>query len=274
MQNKNKSKTNEMNDDWGSIGIGAMIVFIALILVAAVASAVIIQTGEKLQQNAQQTGSDTQEEIGGKISIITAWIGDQDDCDGDADTGAGTLVTTDGDDHCITLVYELAAGSEPVTEDQVHWSITCLDTTTQRVWGTFDGINTDTDVANPNSYSAAYGGTAAISDRGSMNLDSVNVDGSQKWIDANNDGILDQNELDDDQLLPAQVYMISLKTTPDIPEAVAQQATSVSDEGQLLQGSCDPVLNEQHTLTISLEGGGPTTEILSYSSVIEGAQIV
>ena len=57
-------RNNEIkNDEIGSIGIGAMIVFIALILVAAVASAVIIQTGEKLQQNAQQTGSDTQQEI-------------------------------------------------------------------------------------------------------------------------------------------------------------------------------------------------------------------
>ena len=70
MQKKNM---NEENNDWGSIGIGAMIVFIALILVAAVASAVIIQTGEKLQQNAQQSGSDTQQEISGKISIITVW---------------------------------------------------------------------------------------------------------------------------------------------------------------------------------------------------------
>ena len=248
-----------------------MIVFIALILVAAVASAVIIQTGEKLQQNAQQTGSDTQEEIGGKISIITAWIGDQLDCDGDSD-GVGVGTATDGADHCITLVYELAAGSSPVNEDQVHWSITCLDTTTQRVWGTFDGMNTDTDLVNPNSYSAAYGGIAAISDRGSMNLDSVNVDGTQKWVDANADGVLDLNELDDDELLPAQVYMISLKTTPDRVDAGA--ANSVSDEGQLMQGSCDPVLNEHHTLTISLEGGGSTTEILSYSSVTEGAQIV
>ena len=74
MQKKNM---NEETNDWGSIGIGAMIVFIALILVAAVASAVIIQTGEKLQQNAQQSGSDTQQEISGKISIITVWVGDQ-----------------------------------------------------------------------------------------------------------------------------------------------------------------------------------------------------
>ena len=109
------------NNDWGSIGIGAMIVFIALILVAAVASAVIIQTGEKLQQNAQQTGSDTQEEIGGKVSIIAAMVGDQTDCDGDAD---GDATTDDQEDRCITLVYELAAGSEPVLESQVSWSIT------------------------------------------------------------------------------------------------------------------------------------------------------
>ena len=47
------------NDTWGAIGIGAMIVFISLILVAAVASAVIIETAEKLQQNAQTAGDDT-----------------------------------------------------------------------------------------------------------------------------------------------------------------------------------------------------------------------
>ena len=99
-----------MNEDEvsASIGIGAMIVFIALILVAAVASAVIIQTGEKLQQNAQQAGSDTQQEISGKISIITVWVGDQ---------AAGAEE--------ITMVFETAPGSEPIARDAVHWSVIC-----------------------------------------------------------------------------------------------------------------------------------------------------
>ena len=111
MQKKNM---NEENNDWGSIGIGAMIVFIALILVAAVASAVIIQTGEKLQQNAQQSGSDTQQEISGKISIITIWVGDQ------APNGAANAEE-------ITMVFELAPGSEPIADTAVHWAVICDD---------------------------------------------------------------------------------------------------------------------------------------------------
>ena len=111
MQKKNM---NEENNDWGSIGIGAMIVFIALILVAAVASAVIIQTGEKLQQNAQQSGSDTQQEISGKISIITVWVGDQ------APNG-------NANQEEITMVFELAPGSEPIADTAVHWAVICDD---------------------------------------------------------------------------------------------------------------------------------------------------
>ena len=62
------------NDNWAAIGIGAMIVFISLILVAAVASAVIIQTAEKLQQNAQRAGDDTSDELSGKLTIMQGFI--------------------------------------------------------------------------------------------------------------------------------------------------------------------------------------------------------
>jgi len=63
-------QTVERNREEGSIGIGAMIVFIALILVAAVASTIIIKTAEELQQNAESTSDDTRKEISGKVNII------------------------------------------------------------------------------------------------------------------------------------------------------------------------------------------------------------
>lgn len=108
---KNMKKENEnARDSVAAIGIGAMIVFIALVLVAAVASAVIIQTGEKLQQNAQQTGSDVQQEIGGKITIIAII--------------AGANVGVTGADE-IDITFELAAGSEPMLVTTVYWSIIC-----------------------------------------------------------------------------------------------------------------------------------------------------
>ena len=108
--NEMKKENEYARDSTAAIGIGAMIVFIALILVAAVASAVIIQTGEKLQQNAQQTGQDTQNEIGGKISIITAWI--------------ATVDGTPASDS-ITLVWETAPGSEDMNEADIVWTINC-----------------------------------------------------------------------------------------------------------------------------------------------------
>ena len=120
-------RNNEIkNDEIGSIGIGAMIVFIALILVAAVASAVIIQTGEKLQQNAQQTGSDTQQEISGKISVNSIFVYD--------------------DAASYLLYFETAPGSEILDETTTDFQMTCETAggAYQYVSGTFTAV-TDVD---------------------------------------------------------------------------------------------------------------------------------
>ena len=69
-----KTEKETKQDELAAIGIGAMIVFIALILVAAVAAAVIIQTAEKLQQNAQASGDDTQEQMSTKVTLINVVI--------------------------------------------------------------------------------------------------------------------------------------------------------------------------------------------------------
>ena len=55
--------------DVGSIGIGAMIVFIAMVLVAGIAASVLIQTSTKLESQAMKSGQETIAEVSTGISV-------------------------------------------------------------------------------------------------------------------------------------------------------------------------------------------------------------
>jgi len=105
----NKEMKNENSDNIAAMGIGAMIVFIALILVAAVASAVIIQTAEKLQQNAQTTGDQTQDQMASKVSPLSIVM-----------AGAPNA----GD---LRMTWELSPGSDQIAFDDIAWSVNCGD---------------------------------------------------------------------------------------------------------------------------------------------------
>ena len=56
--------------DVGSIGIGAMIVFIAMVLVAGIAASVLIQTSTILESQAMATGQETTDEVSGGIAVF------------------------------------------------------------------------------------------------------------------------------------------------------------------------------------------------------------
>jgi len=99
-----KENKNENSDNVAAIGIGAMIVFIALILVAAVAAAVIIQTAEKLQQNAQTTGEETTSLLSSKVVI------------------KNVMIPTAGE---LYITYELAPGSDAINPANIDWNIVC-----------------------------------------------------------------------------------------------------------------------------------------------------
>jgi len=98
----------------GSIGIGAMIVFIALILVAAVASTIIIKTAEELQQNAEQTSSDTRQQISGKIAIVDVIA---------ATTGTDIVGTTNI--ATMDVIFRISSGSTGIYPPDLSYYVTC-----------------------------------------------------------------------------------------------------------------------------------------------------
>ena len=115
-----ESEYLETHREEGSIGIGAMIVFIALILVAAVASTIIIKTAEELQQNAENTSSDTREQISGKISIMDVFV-----------SQSGDELVANGADHLVEMdiFMRVASGSIGVQDGDVSYFISCRLTT-------------------------------------------------------------------------------------------------------------------------------------------------
>jgi flagellin-like protein len=86
-------------EERGQVGIGTLIVFIALVLVAAVAAGVLINTAGDLQSKASDTGDDAQSQVSNQVDVVSA-----------------TGQDTDGNDDIETLhlVVKKSPGSDPI----------------------------------------------------------------------------------------------------------------------------------------------------------------
>jgi len=71
------------DNDRGQVGIGTLIVFIAMVLVAAIAAGVLINTAGLLQSQAEATGEESAEQVSDRV-VVSSVTGSTIDDDGDA----------------------------------------------------------------------------------------------------------------------------------------------------------------------------------------------
>jgi flagellin FlaB len=127
-----KLKTDRNAD----IGIGALIIFIAMILIAGIAASVMIQTMNALQQQAVITSEETIKEIssGLKVTYVSGYVNNSTI----AELAIFISPTTASDD--IDLTYSMLTLSDSSTKVILNFTSTCFSTNVAD--GLFGTLNT------------------------------------------------------------------------------------------------------------------------------------
>jgi flagellin FlaB len=125
------------NKDVGSIGIGAMIVFIAMVLVAGIAASVLIQTSTRLESQAMATGAETTEEVATGIAVFDV-LG--------YSASAGTDISK------VLIGIRARAGSDGVDLSQTYVELS--DTSKKVILNYTDSFYVDTGLGEDDIFSA------------------------------------------------------------------------------------------------------------------------
>ena len=233
-------QTVERNQEEGSIGIGAMIVFIALILVAAVASTIIIKTAEELQQNAESTSDDTRKEISGKISIINMIVNGSDGTDIDS----------------VIVTAKVASGSTDVLVNNIDFMVSCGDTAT---FGIVTG-----NLGTESPWGQVIAGIAGTNVKGAdQDAGTAADNGDGTWSQPNAETLSGAAFSASEELTAGTVFKFDINLDKNYL-------------GTAATGPCENLAGVGETLQLKMivDGGGTTISELNIDSVVSGKAVV
>lgn len=177
----------------GSAGISAMIIFVALILVAAVVSIVVIKFGQIIFNDTGQDAADTEAIIYGKIIVINGILTDI-DFDENDDDGDCPDPTDDTNLNCdepvfatLQVTLELSPGAPDIEDEEIKWAVLCENEHAphRTRWsneGNLESVTTATD-------SGSDPGSVDVMEVGITYMFTMTL---YHTTDTNNDNILDQ----------------------------------------------------------------------------------
>ncbi|MGQ0536381.1 MAG: archaellin/type IV pilin N-terminal domain-containing protein [Methanobacteriota archaeon] len=159
-------KVRLAGNEKGQVGIGTMIVFIATVLVAAIAASVLIDTSGKLQERSSRTGNQATEQVASNLRVERL-IGARDD------NSAATKIEN------LTIWVSLAPGASKVDLKQLKVRITDGTTTKDVGWASDNVADADgfsADEARDSDDSMASGTGSKVMTAGDLAKLVLNLD--------------------------------------------------------------------------------------------------
>ncbi|ELZ60258.1 MULTISPECIES: flagellin A1 [unclassified Haloferax] len=147
-----------INEDRGQVGIGTLIVFIAMVLVAAIAAGVLVNTAGFLQATAEDAGQQSVNKVTNRVDVVNAH----------------GLVNKTGEERTVDQVFltvRLAAGSGSVSLEDT--TVKYLSETTARTL-TYNDTVTGADTADPANLTTGNNFTAGVLEDGDGSFEVLN----------------------------------------------------------------------------------------------------